>query len=126
MTTRAMRDPFGTQATFESPQGPVQYFRLAALEEQGIGQLSTLPFSIKILLEAALRNNNGFEVTDNDVVNLAQWVPIADQMVEMPFKPARVVLQDFTGVPSLVDLAALRSAMVRMGGDPEKIQPAIP
>ena len=126
MTTRAMRDPFGTQATFESPQGPVQYFRLAALEEQGIGQLSTLPFSIKILLEAALRNNNGFEVTDNDVVNLAQWAPIADQMVEMPFKPARVVLQDFTGVPSLVDLAALRSAMVRMGGDPEKIQPAIP
>ncbi|NLF75522.1 MAG: aconitate hydratase, partial [Chloroflexi bacterium] len=121
-----MRDPFGTQATFESPQGPVQYFRLAALEEQGIGQLSTLPFSIRILLEAALRNNNGFEVTDNDVVNLAQWAPIADQMVEMPFKPARVVLQDFTGVPSLVDLAALRSAMVRMGGDPEKIQPAIP
>ncbi len=126
MTTRAMRDPFGTQATFESNQGLMHYFRLGALEEQGIGKVYTLPFSIKVLLESVVRNNNGFEVTDDDVVNLAKWTPTAGQAHEMPFKPARVVLQDFTGVPSLVDLAALRSAMVRMGGDPERIQPAIP
>jgi len=81
-----------------------------------------LPFSIRVLLEAALRNNNGFEITDADVMRLAQWSPQMDEVQEIPFKPARVILQDFTGVPSLVDLAALRSAMQRMGGDPSLIQ----
>lgn len=126
MTTRAVRDPFGALSSFESPQGEFHYFRLGALEERGIAPVSSLPFSIKVLLESVLRNNNGFEVTDDDVVNLAQWAPVQKDGREMPFKPARVVLQDFTGVPSLVDLAALRSAMVRMGGNPQKIQPAIP
>jgi aconitate hydratase len=102
------------------------YYRLAALQEQGIGDISALPFSIKILLEAVLRNNNGFEIRDEDVINLARWSPTPAKVHEMPFKPARVILQDFTGVPSLVDLAALRSAMQRMGGDPGRIQPAIP
>ena len=73
-----------------------------------------------------MRNNNGFEITDDDVVNLAHWSPTPSTGHEMPFKPARVILQDFTGVAVLVDLAALRSAMKRMGGDPKRIQPAIP
>lgn len=119
-------DTFGARTQFNGPSGPLSYYRLAALEEQGIGQIARLPFSIKVLLEAALRANNGFEITDDDVVRLAQWSPDASDAHEIPFKPARVILQDFTGVPSLVDLAALRSAMQRMGGDPSLIQPSIP
>lgn len=126
MSERTIRDPFGARAQLKTAGGPAHYYRLAALEEQGIGQVSTLPFSIKVLLESALRNNNGFEITDQDVTNLAQWAPASPERGGMPFKPARVILQDFTGVPSLVDLAALRSAMQRAGGDPGRIQPSIP
>jgi aconitate hydratase len=126
MTNQHTRDSFGARATFETDTGPMHYYRLNVLEEQGIGKVSALPFSIKVLLEAVLRNNNGFEVKDNDVISLAQWGTRPEPAQEMPFKPARVVLQDFTGVPSLVDLAALRSAMRRMGGDPGRIQPSIP
>ncbi len=126
MTSRQLRDPFGARAVLDVAAGQLQYFRLAALEEQGIGPISSLPFSIKVLLESVLRNNNGFEVTDDDVAHLAQWAKHYGEGMEMPFKPARVILQDFTGVPSLVDLAALRSAMRRMGGDPRRIQPSIP
>ncbi|MEL7672881.1 MAG: aconitase family protein, partial [Chloroflexota bacterium] len=126
MSKLTPHDSFGARASFEGPTGQVHYYRLAALEEQGIGQVSRLPFSIRVLLEAALRNNNGFEITDADVMRLAQWSPQMDEVQEIPFKPARVILQDFTGVPSLVDLAALRSAMQRMGGDPSLIQPSIP
>ncbi|HIQ04272.1 MAG TPA: aconitate hydratase AcnA, partial [Anaerolineae bacterium] len=91
-----------------------------------IADISRLPFSIKVLLEAALRQCDGFEITEEDVVSLAQWSAQAPARREMPFKPARVVLQDFTGVPSVVDLAALRSAMRRLGGDPGRINPLIP
>jgi len=127
MSKQTPRDTFGARAAFTGPDGrQYRYYRLAALEEQGIGQVSRLPFSIKVMLESALRNNNGFEITDDDVVRLAQWSPKPDKPQEIPFKPARVILQDFTGVPSLVDLAALRSAMKRMGGDPSQIQPSIP
>ncbi len=126
MADRTLRDPFDTRTSLESSRGRMIYYRLKALEEQGIGNISTLPFSIKVLLESILRNNNGFEIRDEDVNNLARWSPAPSEGREMPFKPARVVLQDFTGVPSLVDLAALRSAMQRMGGDPARIQPAIP
>ncbi|MBP8974132.1 MAG: aconitate hydratase AcnA [Anaerolineae bacterium] len=126
MTDHTLRDPFGARASLRTDEGSVTYYRLAALQEQGIGAVERLPFSIKVLLESALRSNNGFEVTDDDVVRLARWSPAAQDAQEIPFKPARVVLQDFTGVPSLVDLAALRSAMQRMGGDPARINPAIP
>ncbi|MDZ7358983.1 MAG: aconitase family protein, partial [candidate division KSB1 bacterium] len=85
-----------------------------------------LPFSIKILLESLLRHENGVEVTQNDIINLASWKAKNVQKVEIPFMPARVVLQDFTGVPAVVDLAALRSAAVRLGGDPQKVNPQIP
>ncbi len=91
-----------------------------------MGNISKLPFSIRVLLEAVLRNCDGFSVTEDDVKNLAAWNAAAPAKQEVPFKPYRVVLQDFTGVPAVVDLAAMRSAMQRIGGDPEKINPLIP
>ena len=102
------------------------YYRLAALEEAGIGQICRLPFSIKVLLEALLRQVDGFAVTEEDVVRLANWDAANPAPVELPFKPARVVMQDFTGVPGVVDLAAMRSAMARLGGDPKRVNPLIP
>jgi aconitate hydratase len=115
-------DPFGARATLETRSGPVTLYRLARLEEQGLGVISRLPYSIRVLLEAALRQLDGFTITEQDVVNLARWP--GEQ--EIPYKPARVILQDFTGVPSVVDLAALRSAMARLGGDPARINPVVP
>jgi aconitate hydratase len=126
MAERNLRDPFNARTPLETPGGRMVYYRLKALEEQGVGDISSLPFSIKVLLESVLRNYNGFEIKDENVTHLARWSPTLSEEREMPFKPARVILQDFTGVPSLVDLAALRSAMQRMGGDPGRIQPAIP
>ena len=102
------------------------YYRLAALEDAGIGRISRLPFSIKVLLEALLRQVDGFAVTEEDVVRLANWDAANPAQVELPFKPARVVMQDFTGVPGVVDLAAMRSAMARLGGDPKRVNPLIP
>jgi aconitate hydratase len=102
------------------------YFRLAALQEQGLGRIDRLPFSIKVLLESLLRNENGYDVTADDIRTLAAYAPASPAQVEVPFKPARVILQDFTGVPAVVDLAALRSAMKRLGGDPKRINPQIP
>ncbi len=88
--------------------------------------LAEFPYSIRVLLESVLRNVDGFSVTEQDVKNLAAWKPDASANIEIPFKPARVLLQDFTGVPAVVDLAAMRSTMRRLGGDPEKINPLIP
>lgn len=96
------------------------------LENQGIGNIDRLPFSIKILLESLLRNENGVEVTQEDIINLANWDAKNVKKLELPFMPARVILQDFTGVPAVVDLAALRSAAVRLDGDPQKVNPQIP
>ena len=126
-----MSDPqpsnsFGARSTLETASGTVDYYRLARLEEQGYGDLTRLPFSIRVLLESVLRNENGRDVTRDDVLNLATYDPAAPARLEFPFKPARVVLQDFTGVPAVVDLAALRSAMARLGGDPQKINPQNP
>lgn len=119
-------DSFKARGTFETGQGPATIYRLSALEKQGIGHITQLPFSIKILLENALRNLDNFQVNEEAVRNLASWNAKAPQQVEVPFKPARVILQDFTGVACVVDLAALRSAMVRMGGDARKINPIVP
>ena len=119
-------DSFGAESRLKTAAGDVRYFRLQKLTDDGIGDISTLPFSIKVLLEACLRNLDGFVITADDVNNLANWNAAAPAQVEVPFKPGRVVLQDFTGVPAVVDLAALRSAMVRMGGDPTKINPLVP
>jgi len=119
-------NPFGAEATLTTSGGSVRYFSLPKLIKDGIGDINTLPFSIRVLLEACLRNVDNFIVTADDVNNLANWNAAKPAQVEVPFKPGRVVLQDFTGVPAIVDLAALRSAMVRMGGDPKKINPLVP
>jgi aconitate hydratase len=120
------KDSFGARAIFETGSGPAYYYRLAKLQEDGLADVDRLPFSIKVLLESVLRNENGYDVTADDVRRLATYDPAAPAEFEVPFKPARVVLQDFTGVPAVVDLAALRSAMQRMGGDPQAINPLVP
>ena len=119
-------DPFNARTRLAGSSEPIVYYRLAALEEAGVGQISRLPFSIKVLLEALLRQIDGFAVTEEDVVRLANWDAANPAPVELPFKPARVVMQDFTGVPGVVDLAAMRSAMARLGGDPKRVNPLIP
>ena len=119
-------DFFDAKIKLNTQQGPVTAYSLEKLEKDGIGQINRLPFSIKVLLESALRNCNDFDVTQADVKKIANWQPKQTEPTEIPFKPGRVILQDFTGVPALVDLAAMRSAMKRLGGDPQKIEPLIP
>jgi aconitate hydratase len=121
-----MSNPFNAKSSMDTALGSVDYFRLGALEEAGLGDVSTLPYVIKLLLEAALRKEDGFAVTEDHIRALAAWKTEEQGEVEIPFLPARVVLQDFTGVPAVVDLAALRSAMARMGGDPQRINPQVP
>ena len=101
----ATQDYFGAKDTFDTGSGQAVIYRLSALEQQGF-DIERLPFSIRVLLEAALRQADGFEITKEAVTTIAQWGPETAGQVEIPFKPARVVLQDFTGVPSVVDLAA--------------------
>ena len=124
-TSNSKTNLFGAEATLSSKAGEVRYFRLARLAELGLGNLDKLPFSIKVLLESCLRNADNFEVSEADVKGLAAWNARKPEAVELPFKPARVILQDFTGVPAVVDLAAMRSAMRRAGGDPQKINPLV-
>ncbi|HCK54728.1 MAG TPA: aconitate hydratase AcnA [Planctomycetaceae bacterium] len=119
-------NPFDATATLATSGGDVTYYRLRKLADDGLGDIDTLPYSIRVLLEACLRNVDGFVVTAEDVTALAGWTAESTNPAEIPFKPGRVVLQDFTGVPAVVDLAALRSAMVRLGGDPGKINPLVP
>ena len=121
-----MTNEFGARGKLDFAGGEAAIYRLSKLAADGIGDIDRLPFSIKILLENALRNQDGRHFHADDVANLAAWDAQNYQAVEIPFSPARVILQDFTGVPSLVDLAALRSAMQRMGGDPQKINPQVP
>jgi aconitate hydratase len=119
-------DPFGARGLFNTGSGTAGLYRLSRLEDLGLTKVASLPFSIRVLLESALRNCEGFVVTEQDVKNLAGWHAPDPAKVEIPFMPARVVLQDFTGVPCVVDLAAMRSAMQRLGGDPKAINPLIP
>ncbi len=117
---------FGARSTLTTAGGPVDVYRLDALEKAGLGTLSALPYSLRVLLENVLRNVDGFAVLEEHVRALAAWSPSRLPEQEVPFKPARVLLQDFTGVPAIVDLAAMRSAMQRLGGDPQRINPQIP
>jgi aconitate hydratase len=119
-------DAFKTRTSLETASGRATIYSLAALEKAGLGRISRLPFSIKVLLEAVLRNCDNELIREKDVADLAAWAPKSTERREVPFKPARVILQDFTGVPAVVDLAALRSAMKRLGGDPAKINPLVP
>lgn len=114
-----------TKTEFDTGSGKAHLYSLKKLEELGYGNISKLPFTIRILLEAVLREYDGYMVTEGDVKKLADY-DAANPQGEIPFKPSRVVLQDFTGVPAVVDLAALRSAMKRMGGDPQSINPQVP
>ncbi|MBX3048475.1 MAG: aconitate hydratase AcnA [Anaerolineales bacterium] len=120
------KDPFNSIKNLSANNKTYQYYSLHSLEEAGLTQLVRLPFSIRILLEAVLRNCNDLDVFEDDVRNLAGWQPQATGRPAMPFKPARVLLQDFTGVPAIVDLAAMRDAMAALGGDPAKINPLVP
>ncbi len=121
-----MTHPYNAKQTFELADGSEGViFKLQALEDAGVCTLADLPFSIRILLESALRNHDGFLVEDKDITNIAQWTPNGERG-EIPFLPGRVILQDFTGVPAVVDIAALRNAMVELGGDPKKVNPQVP
>jgi len=124
--TQNNHDPFGARATLNSKAGNVTICRVGALAERGIGDIDKLPFSVKVLLESALRCNDEFEVTSEDVQRLARWDPKVSDTGEVPFKVARVILQDLTGVPAVVDLAAMRAAMKRAGGNPGRINPLVP
>lgn len=120
-------DPFNARDTLDTSSGSVYTYRLDALQDHFPNlDLDHLPFSIKVLLESALREAGNGPVTQDDVAALATYDPADPADTEIPFSPARVLLQDFTGVPAVVDLAALRSAMERLGGDPAEINPRIP
>jgi aconitate hydratase len=120
-------DPFGVRDVIETAAGEATIYRLGKLEEIGFERISQLPYSIKILLESLLRNADTKKhvITAEDVDALAGWSPDNTSDRDIPFIPSRVIMQDFTGVPAVVDLAALRSAMRRLGGDPAKINPVI-
>lgn len=119
------KDHFGTRTPFETPDGSAWMYRLDSLKVAGY-TLDRLPYSIRVMLEAVLRGCDGFTVTPENVEQLAQYNPKAPLRAEVPFSPARVLLQDFTGVPAVVDLAAMRSAMARAGGNPSAINPRVP
>ncbi len=119
-------DPFHARSTVEQGGQTLTYYRLAALEEQGLGKISRLPVSIRILLEAVLRQFDDYQVRPQDVRTLAGYQPKSVDRKEIPFKPARVVLQDLTGVPAVVDLASMRSKMRLLGADSKRINPLIP
>ncbi len=121
MSTNTKHNSFGTRSSLATKSGSVTYYRLA-----GLAGVDRLPFSIRILIENVLRNENGVEVTRADVERLIAYNPASPLQVELPFMPARVLLQDFTGVPAVVDLAAMRGAIHRAGGDPQKINPLVP
>ena len=123
MTTN---DEFGARCELQCSGGSGVLYRIQKLAEDGVAEVSRLPYSIKILLEAALRQCDGFEITREDVERIARWSPETAGKEEIPFKPARVVMQDFTGVPAVVDLAVMRDAVADLGGDPEKVNPLIP
>lgn len=118
------QDPFNAKKSLKSSKGSFNYWSLIALQEAGY-KVDQLPFSIRILLENALRNYDDFAITKEHIETLASWSPEPSDK-DIPFKPARVLMQDFTGVPAVVDIASLRAEAVRKGKDPKKINPLIP
>ncbi len=122
----SLLNSFGSKVTLKIAGKDYTIYRLRALQECGIAKVLRLPYSIRVLLENLLRNEDGKNVTAKDIERLATWNPARKSGHEIAFSPARVLLQDFTGVPAIVDLAAMREAMVKMGGDPKKINPLQP
>src|SRR5438094_6675914 len=122
-----LHDLFDSLHYFDLGNGKqASFYSLPALEKAGLGPVSRLPVSIRLVLESVLRNCDGSKVTEGNLKALANWSPHAKRTGELPFVVARIVLQDFTGVPLLVDLAAMRSAVARLGGDPKMIEPLVP
>src|SRR6185295_16584541 len=118
---------FNTLQSFDLGNGKSgQFYSLPALESAGIGAISRLPVSIRLVLESVLRNCDGLKVQEANVKELANWKPTESRTAEIPFVVARIVLQDFTGVPLLVDLAAMRSAVAKLGKNPKIIEPLVP
>jgi aconitate hydratase len=120
-----MNNPFNARTTIKLPEGDVTVFRPTALAQQGLVDLDRLPFSIRVLLENVLRHVGNGVVTDKHVMAVAGWTPQPSRSSEVPFMPGRVILQDFTGVPAVVDLAAMREAILQLGGDADKINPLV-
>ncbi len=116
---------FGARATLKAGKRSYEIFRLDALERGGLS-VARLPYSLKILLENLLRLEDGRVVRREDIEKLSRWEPLKLPDEEIAFMPARVLLQDFTGVPAVVDLAAMRDAIVQMGGDPKRVNPLLP
>src|SRR3990172_5780046 len=138
-----MQDLFKSRDVLKAGKNQYVIFRLDALEKAGLTKLSKLPYSIRVVLEAALRQCNDREITQQDVKNIAAWTPTPPPSPPLspkkgggggagggrpgiPFLPGRVIMQDFTGVPAIVDLAAMRAAVARLGGNPKKINPLVP
>jgi aconitate hydratase len=120
-----VKDPFGALTSVTLSEGPTSFYRITKLEEAGIASIDRLPFSIRILLENALRHAGKGYVSEQDVETISKWSPTRSGD-SIPFMPTRVVLQDFTGVPAVVDLAAMRAGLARLGGDPRRINPQVP
>jgi aconitate hydratase len=125
-TNTLTKNSFGTRGALAVGNRKFQIFRLATLEQRGVGNISRLPFSLRVLLENLLRQEDGRFVKAEDIEALAKCDPAQPPRKEIAFMPARVLMQDFTGVPAVVDLAAMRDAMKHMGGDPGKINPLLP
>ncbi len=119
-------DPLKARSSFQVGEKEYAIYRLDRVEAAGYGKIERLPFSVRVLLEAVVRHAGEPAVSDDDVRNLASWAPKSDKRPAMPFFPGRVIMQDFTGVPVVVDLAAMRSAMKRLGGDVSRVNPLIP
>ena len=120
------KNSFNTLTELNTANGKVSYYSLEALEKAGFSAISNMPFSMKVMLEQALRQCDGFMITEDDVTRLAKWNAKSVTVSDLPFKPARVILQDFSGVPCLVDLAAMRSALARLKADPKMVNPQVP
>lgn len=118
-------NPYGAQSTVDLKEGSTTFYRLNKIDSMGITDLDRLPFSIRVLLENVLRNSAGKHVTESHVDAVANWNPVKVG-ADVPFMPSRVILQDFTGVPAVVDLAAMRDGLKSLGGDPRRINPVVP
>jgi aconitate hydratase len=123
MTTQSQ---FDSRSTLKTPEGNVAYYRLGRLEELGVANLDRTPFCIRIILESLLRNMDGKLVMEEDVLSVSRWDSKNLPKKEIPFMPSRVLMQDLTGVPAIVDLASMRSAMQRLGGNPKRVNPLVP
>ena len=125
-TSDESSNPFGARGSLDTSSGAIDFYGLEALEREGHADLDRLPVTLKVLLENLMRSATTDFASEDDVVTLAGWAEEKGGDREIPYRPARVILQDFTGVPAVVDLAAMRSALERAGGDPGKVDPLVP